>query len=194
MKNPADKRVVKTRRLIIDTFKSMIIEMDYEKITIKELASRANINRKTFYSHFDCIDEIINMLSEEVAEILIENLKKIGMFKYPSIAPFVKALNLTLDEDFELYRRVIMANSYKFFSRNVKNIVKIQVERSQLAEKITCTQTELDFCAEYLASGLAKIYKMWFEDSKGITKERFSELVGTMVFSGFSALLKSQQN
>ena len=42
MKNPTDKRVVKTRKLIIETFKEMIIEMDYNEITIKELADRVD--------------------------------------------------------------------------------------------------------------------------------------------------------
>ena len=44
-----DLRVVKTKEIIRNTFKNMILEMDYDYITIKELTERAKINRKTFY-------------------------------------------------------------------------------------------------------------------------------------------------
>ena len=74
MKNPNDKRVIKTRKLIIETFKSMIIEMEYSEITIKNLAERANINRKTFYAHFECIEDVLDELSEEIADILYKNM------------------------------------------------------------------------------------------------------------------------
>ena len=43
-----DLRIQKTREAIHKTFEEMICEMDYEQISIKELAQRARINRKTF--------------------------------------------------------------------------------------------------------------------------------------------------
>ena len=46
-----DLRVQRTRQFIRKTFEEMICEMDYEQISIKELAQRAKINRKTFYLH-----------------------------------------------------------------------------------------------------------------------------------------------
>lgn len=191
MKNPSDKRVVKTRKLIIDTFKKMIIEMDYEDITIKELASRANINRKTFYSHFECIEDIVNELTEEIADKVIDNMRKIGFFKYPSISPFTKAFVMTVSENVELYKKIIVANSYRFFSRNVKDIIKVELEQNALKDKITCSEDELDLCCEYISSGIAKIFKLWFENQRGISRDRISELAGDLVFHGFSSVLKS---
>ena len=46
-KKKEDLRVRKTKKAIRDAFEEMICEMDYEQITIKELAARAQINRKT---------------------------------------------------------------------------------------------------------------------------------------------------
>ncbi len=45
-----DLRVQKTIDTIQKTFKDMICEMDYGKITVKELCERARINKKTFLS------------------------------------------------------------------------------------------------------------------------------------------------
>lgn len=190
MKNPTDKRVVKTRKLIIETFKEMIIEMDYNEITIKELADRANINRKTFYAHFECIEDILAELIEQIAEKLLEHLENAGVFSNPSVEVFVKAMELTLNENLELYKKLIVANSYRFFLRNVKDIIKKSINNAGLTNAVDCNPVELDFICEFIASGLAKIYKMWLEDPKGVTQERIGELAGKITFYGFGAFIK----
>ena len=45
---------VKTRNLIRDTFAELLYEKkNINKITVTELVQRADINRSTFYSHYD---------------------------------------------------------------------------------------------------------------------------------------------
>ena len=58
-KKKEDLRVRKTKKAIRDAFEEMICEMDYEQITIKELAARAQINRKTFYLHYTDLDDLL---------------------------------------------------------------------------------------------------------------------------------------
>ena len=41
------------------TFLSLIINHKYEDITITQICETANINRSTFYSHYDDINDLI---------------------------------------------------------------------------------------------------------------------------------------
>ena len=66
-----DLRVRKTKEAIHNAFKAMICEMDYDRMTIKELAERAQINRKTFYLHYSSLDELLEELQEEIADNFI---------------------------------------------------------------------------------------------------------------------------
>ena len=187
MKNPNDKRVIKTRKLIIETFKSMIIEMEYSDITIKNLAERANINRKTFYAHFECIEDVLNELSEEIADVLYKNMEKVGMFDSPNIEKFVMAMTATAEENFDLYKKIMVANSYRFFIRNIKNLFKNSVFTNNVTVALNCTNDELDLCSEFIASGFAKIYKEWMENPRDITPKRIAEIAGKMTFYGLSS-------
>ena len=54
-----DLRVQRTKEAIRHAFTEMICEMDFEKISIKELTERARINRKTFYLHYDSLDDLL---------------------------------------------------------------------------------------------------------------------------------------
>ena len=67
-----DLRVVKTKEIIRNTFKNMILEMDYDYITIKELTERAKINRKTFYLHYESLDDLLLEIQNSLANNFIE--------------------------------------------------------------------------------------------------------------------------
>ena len=66
-----DLRVKKTKDAIHRTFKTMICEMDYDQITIKELTARAQINRKTFYLHYNSLEDLLAELQDEIADHFI---------------------------------------------------------------------------------------------------------------------------
>lgn len=48
-----DIRVVKTKRSIINSFLEIRSKKAIEKITVKELCEKAEINKSTFYTHFN---------------------------------------------------------------------------------------------------------------------------------------------
>lgn len=54
-----DLRFIKNENLIQNTFREMIAENEYSKISIKELTERAQINRKTFYLHYPSLDHLV---------------------------------------------------------------------------------------------------------------------------------------
>ena len=68
-----DLRTRKTERLIRDSFHSLLAEKDFEEISIKELCEKAQINRKTFYAHYDSLEELrqdlINRLFSDTQQI-----------------------------------------------------------------------------------------------------------------------------
>jgi len=51
--NDNDPRVKRSRQLIKDAFTQLILESDFESITVKDITERATINRATFYAHYE---------------------------------------------------------------------------------------------------------------------------------------------
>ena len=67
LERKTDLRVLKTRKIIKDTFKQMICEMDASRIQVKELCDRAMIHRKTFYLHYTCIEALYADVLQELS-------------------------------------------------------------------------------------------------------------------------------
>ena len=53
-----DKRIVKTKKAIKDTFLQLRAKKPLEKITVKELCELAYINKSTFYCHYKDIYDL----------------------------------------------------------------------------------------------------------------------------------------
>ncbi|NBD27138.1 TetR/AcrR family transcriptional regulator [Paenibacillus glycinis] len=47
-----DPRVLRTRQLIMDAFRALVMQKDIKDITVGDITGRAKINRATFYAHF----------------------------------------------------------------------------------------------------------------------------------------------
>ena len=78
MKQPEkhDLRFVKNENLIRNTFREMMDENEYSKISIKELTERAQINRKTFYLHYPSLDHLLAALQLELMSPALEKISK----------------------------------------------------------------------------------------------------------------------
>jgi AcrR family transcriptional regulator len=52
--NRSDPRVQRTRQLLLDAFMALVMEKhNLHSISIQEVATRASVNRATFYAHFE---------------------------------------------------------------------------------------------------------------------------------------------
>lgn len=93
--NYHDLRVQKTEKAIRKAFHELAQEKDIHKITVRELAQRAEINKTTFYTHYDTMRDLIDALEKESLDYIISNLGQISLlFEQPD--QFVENLYRTL--------------------------------------------------------------------------------------------------
>lgn len=67
-----DPRIIRTRRLIMDSFIELSSKKEFKDITIKDITTEAMINRATFYYHFE---DIYDLLEKALSEVLMINLR-----------------------------------------------------------------------------------------------------------------------
>ncbi len=69
--NPNDPRAKRTRKFLQQAFLDLLNQKDFENISVQDIADRAEMNRTTFYSHFQDKYELLDMtLSMIFSEIL----------------------------------------------------------------------------------------------------------------------------
>ena len=70
-----DIRITKTKTAIHNTFLELRSKKPLEKITIKELCEKAQINKSTFYSHYKDIFDLSDQFETEVVASVIEAIQ-----------------------------------------------------------------------------------------------------------------------
>jgi len=54
-----DRRVKRTRELLLDALVHLLMERGYEKLTVQNLLDRAGVGSATFYALFQSKDELL---------------------------------------------------------------------------------------------------------------------------------------
>ena len=61
-----DRRQKRTRKAIFIAFNELLSKKAYDKITVQEIISAADIGRTTFYAHFDTKEALLEALCEDL--------------------------------------------------------------------------------------------------------------------------------
>lgn len=54
-----DRRVRRTRRLLKEALVELIHERGYDRVTVRDIAQRADVGRSTFYAHFESKEDLL---------------------------------------------------------------------------------------------------------------------------------------
>jgi len=68
--NTADRRSVRTERMLQQALTELLADKELKNISIRELTERADVNRSTFYAHYQDLYQLYDqMLKEYFAEV-----------------------------------------------------------------------------------------------------------------------------
>lgn len=190
----ADRRIIRTKRLIKQAFIELLMEKELSQITVKELAEKADVNRKTFYAYYANIEGILNAIEDEIIEKVLSELYKFD-FKNPTInaLEIFTRLNDIIYEDFKLYQRLYRLDSLDHLVGRIKDAI-IEMFLKLYDSKCEISRNEFELYAEYFVSGILSMYIKWFSLEPSIPLERLTQMAGLTTFKGFQPLIKLLQN
>ena len=156
-----DKRSVKSRNAIKNAFKEIVLTQDMSRIVIKELAEKADVNRKTFYLHYTDINDVL----EDVENDLLGDIRKIiGKFDFNAIIfdpyPLLLAISDGVSGENDDFNKLLFSSTIS------NNLVEKIKKLFKQALKDTFTQimkdsAGTDIVLTYVVSGVVDAYREW---------------------------------
>lgn len=153
-----DLRVEKTKRSIINAFLNLRSRKPLEKITVKELAELAQINKATFYLHYHDIYELSESLEQDVIASALTNIEHPdSVFEDNKL--FVKELIISIFANEQLIRILFEGNrSSRFielFELGITELIKKSYPdyNPSLEKKMTITYSIYGGYYTYLKYG-----------------------------------------
>lgn len=185
-----DRRVARTKQSIEDAFEKLIIDNDYEKITVSAIAREANINRKTFYLHYDSVDDVLDSMAKHHAEQTVRTIAEKGLFeKRPLDA------NAIAQAIGESYREARLFNP--LFMRKLPVSHLIDAVQPQLEEFIAKAREEkglppvdrLDYYVRFFLGGMFQAYESWYNAGDDVQFDDIAKVVSLALTRGLDGVL-----
>ncbi|WP_100372255.1 TetR/AcrR family transcriptional regulator [Bacillus sp. FJAT-45037] len=178
-KNPAI--TAQTRQNLTDAFWQLYFTKRIEKITIKEITTKAGYNRSTFYEYFTDVYDVLEQLENN----LISKLQEMPMQQLSSSGdPFPLEALVRLYSDQSQYLAVLLGDhGDPAFQRRIKASIK-PVMKEILVVQGAKDGFELDYTLEYALSAMIGILSYWFNQENAPSMEDLTALLGELSSDG----------
>lgn len=191
--NENDCRVRRTKRLIRKGLTELAQEKSIDKITVKELTDKIDINRGTFYLHYSDIENLIDCIHKDIYEGFRRILDAVTLeriLKEPGEILFDVCSFLKQNSDI----CSLLLNSYET-SALARDIGTLLDEKC--CELLRLAYPELNeethgILSEYFIYGGIGVIRSWFKLCPDKTPRQISELLLKLTKSGIIGILESE--
>lgn len=153
----------KTRQLIKDSFIELLYEKkDIKKVKVTELVKKANIDRTTFYSHYDNIYSVAQEFEDEFIDLIDFEIGKIK--DYEELFSFFDRLKDIIKDNEAKYRMVGVSDFYFHFYNNANYKLKELVYSVVSNQNPKANSDELHFRVDVLIDGVFTQVIKYFTD------------------------------
>lgn len=185
-----DKRTIKTKRAIKTAFTSLITEKELDRITIKDVAEKAGITRKTFYYYYNGIWQVVEESENELLAAVETSLEDIPVTDLSDFARRIFAkLGMSIDENSEFYYKLFRScKNIEFFDK-IADLVRGEIKKT-VARHFSLPADKLDILINYTASGLTDAYRRWLLDGRKVPAEKLYDHLEILLLSGLNGYCK----
>ncbi|WFR55849.1 TetR/AcrR family transcriptional regulator [Anaerocolumna sp. AGMB13025] len=167
-----DRRIKKTRQLIMDTFIDLLDEKGFEKITINDIAERADINRGTVYLHYVDKFDLLDKCIEKHIELLLNHCANstdttLNANAFQSIFEY-------LEENIKMYQLLLNNERFGFFRSRLYSVIE-QTVTEVIGVKSENSAFSNGVATHFLTSGFIGVLEWWINNSMPCNVEEITK-------------------
>lgn len=177
MESKCDRRVVLTKKLLKDALISLMKNKPLHSISIKKICETADVNRSTFYNHYqtqyELYDDILTDVSDNIGDIMHSVREKNGAAVDTLTEIFRYAEN-----NRDLFLVILSTNSNLNLGESFTKIVTRFLEGEHTSEMF-------NYCTQFVAAGVANILWIWLNEENRRSAKDIAMVIHALMWHGF---------
>ena len=176
------RSAVRSRRLIRSAFLELLREKTYEKITVTDIVTRADINRSTFYAHYPdvrgLVEEIVGeTISQSIA--LADSLNIREFLEDPM--PFLRELTSYSTDNQELYTLLCRSEfAQRQMEQLKRTLINSAMQSPAFPESVRSTP-DFRIQISFFVGGILSLYVMWLQGELDCTVEDITRHLSQLI-------------
>jgi AcrR family transcriptional regulator len=184
-----DRRVQRTRQLLLDALSALILEKGYEAMTVQDVIDRANIGRSTFYVHFQDKEDLLLKGVETLWAALEQHLREAV-----HVQENIWSVSLSMFEHAESQRQLYKALvgkrggdvAIKHIQKQLYRLVYGHLQEA-LAQKNRNFPPEI--LAHHLVNSFVSLLTWWLDNDTNYSAQQMNDFYRQLVQHGVEDLL-----
>lgn len=163
----------KTKNIIRSTFAELIKEKEeLNKITVSELVKRADINRGTFYNHYDSIYDVAEEFEAEIIDVLFQNNKSLNSLE--DVFFYLDEVISYLKKNEDLYRLLLSSKAPLIFLEKLNFSILDKLYNSLNSNPKFNNSPSLKFNIAFFTDGIVNQVLKFFNGSSDYSLDEIS--------------------
>jgi AcrR family transcriptional regulator len=188
-----DKRIIRTQKRITEAFFEILEEKGFRRMTVQDITARANVNRATFYDHYeDKIDLFNTIIDHTFQQKLDSKIPSVAEFNLSNLRVLILAVFEYLGQLNDIYDKTEDDNELSIETRIQPKVEEVILD---WLSKTRSTQMKWSMMPEITASVLSwAIFGaglMWSNDRASYTAEYVADNTLLLVAGGLYGSLIS---
>lgn len=176
-----------TQKMIGDVFMQLLMKKNLDKITVREIVDRCDINRNTFYYHYSDIYDLFNsMLCAALSEIAKEISNPNDRHKaIDTAARFMETYKNAIKNAYYSSAGALMEEQIaSFLDAFFISAAKQSIKKQQLN-----THTDITFVAVCFRCATSGMIKNWLDDDKNPSPTEIFTRINKYMLPAMDAML-----
>jgi AcrR family transcriptional regulator len=178
-----DARVQRTRLMLLNALRTLLMERGYERLTIQSILERAGVGRATFYTHFESKDDLLAASVEGLRGWLTQEAMR--------RPPERLAVSLPLFEHFDghrsVYRCTIGRRGEVTVGRMMRRMLRDLMRDDIAAAASPQNSAQVELTTEYVVGALWATVVWWMTTEPGLSPAEVNARFRRLVFSGIAS-------
>ena len=178
-----DRRVKYTKKVIKETFLSLLEDKDVSCISVKELCEKADVNRGTFYRYYEDIYDLLKKIEEEFIEEIRNSNSMVHMSNH-SIYTFTKEILNIFENNKKLVRLLFNADSNIYFLDDVLEIAYDKCIGSWENNIDSDNYKELENSVVFIFNGALGVINYWVKNDFKLSSDELAKYIEKVCING----------
>ena len=172
-----DKRILKTKAAIYSSLADLLLEKDFDALSVEDILERSGVSRSTFYAHFKTKGDVLDSISRNIFDhVFSHGLSKehshdfsaASIFEYETF--FVHILYHLKDEE-KLIHAILLSSCKQRFFKDLREKMTSLVHHCIHDGLFTRKDVPEDYQVRSIVESFLSLIEYWFATNLSATPE-----------------------
>lgn len=182
--NKLDRRKKYTRMMLKNSLIKLLSEKPISAITVKEICELADINRSTFYAHYENQFDLLDKVEDEIIGEMNEYLSQYGHEKERDTSKLIERLLEYYASKEKICKILLSENTCTSFEKKVMNSACRFMKETAAMKRFDSDIS--DYVTIFVISGSIHTLKKWLFSGMTPPPKEMAEIINKLIMKGLN--------